>query len=173
VISRRLQFFSITAATISLLAGFVVVKSLPGLLLASLAAVCWSWGVLRNKRWVVQIGFILAGWMTAFAVIEGVSGLVALGVMLLYLAGWDLARFTPQVENIIPLQTAARVQSLHLRRLGWTLAAGAVTGCAASLFHFQLGFTAAMLIGLAAMVLLGLSMKELARSSREASENEK
>jgi hypothetical protein len=167
--SRRLMFLSVAAATLALLAGFMAVEKYSGLLGVVLAAVIWSFGMLRNKGWAVQIGFVLDVCTAAYAVISGVSRWVALAAVLLLLAGWDLARFSAQIENIVPPQAAARLQTIHLRRLGWTLAAGAAAGCAASLFHFQLGFTTAVVMGLAALVLLALSIKELARSGREAS----
>jgi hypothetical protein len=171
MISRRLQALSVIAASILLAAGFIYLRHLPGMLLTVLTAVFSYFAAIRGKSWASQIAFVLSIGGAVLSLFAGAHPILSLGVVLFSLAGWDLARFTPRIESITTPQTARRLQAVHLRRLGFTLGGGAAAGLAALLIDIQLSFPAAVFLGLAVMLLLTLSARELGRQTGPPSES--
>jgi hypothetical protein len=109
------------------------------------------------------LGLLVFIGLAVWAVWLGMSNWLALLTVLLALAAWDLGRFTFRLSDVPDAAAAARLERVHLLRLGLALAIGLVLGGLALLVRISLDFGWALLIGAAAVIALSRAARGLVR----------
>lgn len=92
--------------------------------------------------------------MAAWGIWQGLPAWLMLVVTLLTLASWDLGRFSYRMVDVIDEPAALRMEQTHLKRLGFTLAAGLFIGILPLWVRIPLDFGWALVLGLIAMIAL-------------------
>ncbi len=159
-----------------LLIGHFVVHDLWlfGVAAATMAAL-WLFGWRRGWAMPIDLGFVgMVGLATYGAIVSTGRPTVTLTVLLMLaatvsaLAAWDLMRFDLRQRTFAPrtpathgLHQDARLQHRHLRRIVVVTGVGLATGALAILLRTQLTFASIALVLLLALLLFGLSLREL------------
>lgn len=130
----------------------------------ALAWVAAGWRTRAAGATVDNLGLVLfvggAGW----GLLQGLSAWLALAVLLLALAAWDLGHFARRQALALDEAAAARMERIHLVRLGQALGAGLVLGALALVVRVALDLALALVVGLAALVALSRLVVNINRS---------
>jgi hypothetical protein len=163
--SARLEFISTVLAASSMALAYGLAGLWIGVgLLAALGLLCLV-GQWRSWGWVLSAGLVLfvtaatlglwlslpTGWMLA--------GVVAA------LSAWDLNRFARRLKRAGHVESARELEQSHLWRLLAVDALGAAVAAATLGLRIELGFGAAFLLGLIAVLALSRAIGWLRRES--------
>lgn len=111
--------------------------------------------------WAASLGLPIFCGLAAIAVWLGLPAWLALVVVGLALAGWDLARLAHRLLEAPDAAAANRIERLHLARLGLALGIGLLLGGLALVVHIPLDFGMALVLGGTALVALSLAAREI------------
>jgi len=174
-----LQLVVLFVLTGGLTVGFGAAGQMIGALVSLGLGVSWAavdWWGLRKSGVVTETGQRRAGdpfmdglgltvftGLAVWGVWLGLSRWLGLLAVLLALAAWDLGRFTFRISDVLDGAAAARLERVHLSRLGLALGGGLLLGGLALLLRVPLDFGWALLIGATAVIALGQVARRMNR----------
>lgn len=130
-------------------------------LLCALVGAGWLVAARSSLSWPADAGFLLLVGLCGFGAISLLPPGWMLAGTLAALAAWDLSAFARRVAAAGRVVDTEALWRAHLRRLAAVLGAGLALGAAALLTPLNLGFGAALLLGLVAVVALSRAVAAL------------
>lgn len=113
--------------------------------------------------WIAGLGLSVFCGLAAVSVWLGLPSWLALAVVGLALAGWDLARLAHRLVEAPDAAAAGRIERPHLARLGLALGGGLLLGGTALAVRIPLDFGMALGLGGTGLVALSLAAREIRR----------
>jgi hypothetical protein len=101
--------------------------------------------------------------LAAWGVWQRLPTWLMLGAVFFTLIAWDLSQFSNRMMVVIDDATAARLERVHLSRLGIALSFSLLLGGAALFVHIQLDIGWALVLGMLAMIGLNRFVRGLSR----------
>jgi hypothetical protein len=149
------------ALTAILTIGFGIAGQIWGLLLALLLGLGWAiatWppkdGDWNTRPDLDGPGLLIFIALTVWGMWLGLPAGLALVAVLLTLAAWDLGRFVRRLSLALDATAAARLERIHLLRLGLALGGGLLLGGLALIVRTPLDFGWALGLGILAIFAL-------------------
>jgi hypothetical protein len=142
-------------AAAALAMGYGLQEVWGGVAVAGVVGGFWLFGQWRRWGRVASVALVLMIGTATVGLWLGVGGGWALAGVVAALAAWDLDRFTQRMRMAGRAVDADVLERRHLRRLSVVSGAGLLLGVVALSVRVRLGFAAAFLLGLLAV--LGLS----------------
>jgi hypothetical protein len=156
-----IRLIGIGLLTAILAIGFGVMGQIWGLLLTLLLGAGWAiagWppkdGVWDARPELDGPGLLVFIAFTVWVLWLGLPAWLALAAVLLTLAAWDLGRFVRRLSLALDATAAARLERIHLLRLGLTLGVGLLLGGLALIVRTPLDFGWALGLGILAIFAL-------------------
>ena len=158
--TRRLEISAIVLSTLLQGGAYLLWGQPSALILVFLVGVIWLLTALRGRLKAGTVCFVLSSLLSMLAALRSPGALVLI-ISITALAAWDLSRFNAQLREIDPAEAAARIEKLHLKRLGYTLAAGLGAGLLAIYLRVHLSFTMAVVLGFAGLLVTSFVISRL------------
>jgi hypothetical protein len=146
---------STVLAAAALAVGYGLEEAWGGVVVAGIVGGFWLFGQWRRWGRVASVALVLLTGAAAVGLWLGVVGGWALVGVVAALVAWDLDRFTWRMRTAGCVVDADALERHHLRRLLVVGGTGLLLGVVALSVRVRLGFAAAFLLGLLAV--LGLS----------------
>jgi hypothetical protein len=161
--TRRLEL-ALTALSLVLTAlSAALISFWVGFLIAVALGAGWIFAIYRRSEIYTSVCFCGMAGLIALLALNGVQPLLDFFAFVLALAAWDLSRFSIRLDQMDPTPARARVEKLHLTRLGLALGAGTVIGLAAILIRLQLTFTPIFFLVLFVIAALVIAARQLTK----------
>jgi hypothetical protein len=125
----------------------------------------WGWASRKILEWPAPLGLVLFVIASAIGLwLFATPGLILPG-MIAALAAWDLAHFLRRTHAVHRIEEAARLERIHMLRLGAVIGVGGLFGAAALLLRLSFSFGITFLVGLLAIFGLTRAVIFLKRSN--------
>ena len=143
--------------------GYALRESWPGA--ALIVALGFAWIAARRRQdWAPSLGLLVFTAMAAFGAWRGAPTAWMLAGIVSALAAWDLDHFARRLRDA-PVDGEAALARAHLRRLLLVSSAGLLAGWFALGVRVELGFAAALALGLLVLVALSRAISLLRRGA--------
>jgi hypothetical protein len=138
-------------------------ESWPGV--ALIGALGFAWIAARRRRdWTPTLGLLVFTAVAAFGTWRGAPAVWMLAGIVAALAAWDLDHFGRRLRGT-PVEGEVALARAHLRRLLLVSSAGLLVGWFALGIRVELGFSAALALGLLVVVALSRAIGLLRREA--------
>jgi len=159
--SRKLELAAVFLSPAVLCAALLIAGQTTLLAAAVATGIIWLLAANSGKSSYISACFAVILLLAFLADNSGVSPSLLLLSVSLALAAWDLSRFAARLSRLTPPEYAARLERLHLQRLGQTLAAGLAAGLAAIMIRVEVGFIPEMILAVLAFITLSYLVRGL------------
>ncbi len=165
--TRIFEIATVALSSLLLAGAYALQQAWLGSIACIVLGVFWSIFNLRRVKRLPSLCFTLMAFLAAFSLFNPAAPLISYLGLCAGLAAWDLSDFAFRLQAIEPPEAAARLEKLHLKRLGITLAIGLVVGLAGLLIHFELRFIPEFLLALLAFIALAVAIRSLIKKKQD------